>query len=302
MIRSPYLIRSLGPGAAERPWFHPSTDDADPRILFVQHYNMLCDPRLGEWRAAILDGVRPTDVVLDLGTGTGILALFASERAARVYAVDVDPHLVRYAREVVAAHGRTERIQVLCADARRLELPEKVDVIICEMLDTALIKEYQVRALNHVVRHWLRPGGRVLPRRVVNRVAGVAKDFTFFGYSLPLPHFVTTEARVSDGTLTDAVAYLEVDFRRRNRTRVDVSARLPVVRDGVLSALRLTTDTELAEGHLVGGSHWFNPPLVLPVEPMAVRAGEVVDVSLRYKMGGGMRHLDYVVQKGSRLL
>jgi len=262
-------------------------------VLFVQHFNMLSDARLEAWRAAILEQVRPTDTVVDLGSGTGLFALLASEQARKVYAVEVDPHLARYAREVVARHERSHLIEVIRQDARRLVLPEQVDVIICEMLDTGLIKELQAQVLNHVVERWLRPGGRVVPQGARCLVEGIEKDFRFFGYDLPLPHFATSEVRPSGRVLTDTVEYLRLDFGGSNRLRVAARVRLTVREAGRLSALAIRTVTDLGRGRLLDGSHWLNPPLVLPIEPLEAQAGDTVEVSLSYRLGGGMKTLDY---------
>jgi release factor glutamine methyltransferase len=42
--------------------------------------------------------VNEGDVVIDVGTGCGILGIIAAEKAARVIAIDINPHAVRCAR------------------------------------------------------------------------------------------------------------------------------------------------------------------------------------------------------------
>ena len=73
---------------------------------------------------AVETTVEPGQVWMDLGTGTGILALVAARSGARrVLALDPDPEAVRVAREVVARNGGEERIEVRegSADARGAE-------------------------------------------------------------------------------------------------------------------------------------------------------------------------------------
>jgi ribosomal protein L11 methyltransferase len=64
--------------------------------------------------------IRPGVSVLDLGTGSGVLAIAAALLGAdRVVAVDVDPLAVRIARENVAQNGVADRVTV-----RHGELPQ----------------------------------------------------------------------------------------------------------------------------------------------------------------------------------
>lgn len=50
--------------------------------------------------------------VLDLGTGSGVGAIFAARAGARVVAVDVNPHAVRCARANAVMHGVEDRVEV----------------------------------------------------------------------------------------------------------------------------------------------------------------------------------------------
>ena len=60
--------------------------------------------------------------ILDMGTGTGLVALMAAQRSqADIVAIDLDADAVAQATENVAASPWKERIHVLEADARKIE-------------------------------------------------------------------------------------------------------------------------------------------------------------------------------------
>src|SRR5688572_9797615 len=91
-------------------------------------------PRTDAFAAAISEVVRPTDIVLDVGTGSGILAMLAARAGARkVYAIDQSNIAVTAARLVVE-NRLDDRIEVIKGAADTLVLPEKVDLIISEWL------------------------------------------------------------------------------------------------------------------------------------------------------------------------
>ena len=71
--------------------------------------------------------------ILDIGTGTGLVALMLAQRypAANVLAVEIEPEAATQAAENVENSPFSERIKVLCADARTLSDNEKFDCIVC---------------------------------------------------------------------------------------------------------------------------------------------------------------------------
>ncbi len=75
----------------------------------------------------VLERLRPDDVVLDIGAGDFRLALEASGRVRRVYAIEVHPELVvDFLRELGADLPRN--LQVICANALDFPFPEDVTV------------------------------------------------------------------------------------------------------------------------------------------------------------------------------
>lgn len=83
---------------------------------------------LGAWA-----GVEGAARILDLGTGTGLLALMAAQRnpAARIDAVEIDDASAEQAAENAAASPWAGRVRVHRMDARRLRTPEPFDLILC---------------------------------------------------------------------------------------------------------------------------------------------------------------------------
>ena len=82
---------------------------------------------LGAW--APVEGVKR---VLDVGTGSGVIALQIAQRAphARIIAVEIDPEAARQAASNVAASPWADRIQVVCADFAHFLAEEPFDLIV----------------------------------------------------------------------------------------------------------------------------------------------------------------------------
>ncbi len=142
------------------------------RATLNYHARMLGDVhRVGAYERAIRRLVRQDDVVLDLGCGTGILAMLAARRGARVHAVE-SMAVAEIAEELVAANGLADRITVHRADARTLEPVEPVDLVVSDFLGCFLIDDRMLPAVVAAGR-WLKPGGRFCPSRVELMVAPV---------------------------------------------------------------------------------------------------------------------------------
>jgi len=130
-----------------------------------EHEEMLCDAvRVDAYHRAIRRAVRPGDVVLDLGTGTGLLAFLASRAGARkVYAVE-HGDIIEVAREIGRLNGITN-VEYVQANSRELTLPEPVDLVVHEQMGDELFNENMVENVLDLRRRLLRPGGRILPAR-----------------------------------------------------------------------------------------------------------------------------------------
>src|SRR3989442_247493 len=89
--------------------------------------------RTNAYAEALRTSVNPNSVVLDIGTGSGMLALLACKAGARrVYAIEVSD-AIQVGRELAAANGFAERIEFIQNLSTRLTLPESADVIVSDL-------------------------------------------------------------------------------------------------------------------------------------------------------------------------
>ncbi len=114
-----------------------------------------------EFRDVVLSAaqVEATDTVVDLGSGTGLLALAVAARARRVVAVDVSASMLDRLRQYAQEQGRTG-IELVHGDMRRLPLPdESVDVVVSCYAFHHLVDDGKELAVAEAYRV-LGPGGR----------------------------------------------------------------------------------------------------------------------------------------------
>ena len=151
------------------PRFHDAMDgDTDNRDTFSSialHERMLADEvRLDAYHRAIAAHVKAGDTVLDVGTGSGVLAFFAAQRGAgKVYAID-HSEIIEVAKRV-AEHNRITNVEFLELNSREFAPAEKLDHIVQEQIGWCLFEENMVATVVDLRNRVLKTGGRIIPNR-----------------------------------------------------------------------------------------------------------------------------------------
>ncbi len=268
-------------------------------IPLIHHFQMLQDEdRVGAFFEAIDQVVRPGMHVVELGGGTGILSSFAARKGARVSCIERNPELVRHAKKFLADNGLADQVEVVQADAKRYVPNKPVDVVICEMLHVAMLREKQLEVINEFKSNYIQAGFDGMPLFVPELSMlmwqPIAHSFHFAGYHAPLPTFQAPcmhQPRTEE--LANFATYANIGYADELPMSFDAAFRFEFIRGGRFNAVRFATQNvlgvDMARQKAIA---WPNQCLVLPIEnPYDVIAGEQVDVQIRYSAGDSVESL-----------
>jgi protein arginine N-methyltransferase 1 len=266
-----------------------------------EHRLYLMDgPRIDAYQRAIAETVRPGDVVIDLGAGSGILGLLACRAgASKVYAIE-STSLIELTRQIADTNGFADRIEHLQTHSQLAELGRCADVVVCDQVGRFGFDAGVLQFLADASRRMLKPGGRVIPSRLELWVAPVEvpkRSAHVHFWDVPVVGFDMSPARriarnsgypvrlkpkhlLGDGVLLAQVdARVDDAFSGFCSTRVERAGHLHGVGGWFV-------------GELAPGIHFTNSPtsperiirrnVFLPIDqPLEVKAGEVVDVRMK---------------------
>ncbi|MCW2238041.1 protein arginine N-methyltransferase [Azospirillum canadense] len=136
------------------------------------HLPMINDVERNEaYDAALKRAVTPDSLVLEIGTGSGIVAMMAARAGAKqVVTCEVNPILARVAKETVAHNGYGDRVSVVPKLSTQLnvgaggDLPEKADVFVSELINIGMLAPRMLSVLQHARTHLVKPAGAIIPR------------------------------------------------------------------------------------------------------------------------------------------
>lgn len=268
-------------------------------IPLQYHHNMLMDQnRMENFKAAITRQVFEGAKVLELGGGTGVLSWFAAQSASKVYCVEFNPDMVTEARRLLAINRYGEKVEVIHADAFEYLPPEPVDVVICEMIHVAMLREKQVEVIENFKQRYLAKFGGPLPvfipEAILMAVQPLQQTYDFSGYQAPIIQFQQPGVFSADTLeLAQPALYSVIDFNQSNGTQIQWEGSFSIERAGTVSALRFVTRNVLAVLLESASSiDWLNHYMALPVPaPIAVKAGDVLEISFQYRTGASIASL-----------
>lgn len=136
------------------------------------HLPMINDfERNDAYQQAVERAVTPDSLVLEIGTGSGIVSMMAARAGAKkVVTCEVNPVLARVAAATIAKNGYDDRVTVVPKLSTLLtvgeggDLPEKADVFVSELINIGMLAPRMLSVLQHARTHLVKPGGAIIPR------------------------------------------------------------------------------------------------------------------------------------------
>ena len=270
--------------------------------------------------SSLLDGirdvVRPDDIVVDIGTGTGVLAIAAAHAGARhVYAIE-SGKIGEVAQNLFKANSLADRITLIKGHSTKINLPERADVLVSELIGEEPFEEKVLEVMMDARNRFLKPTGRLLPcaiqvfglpvtipesvrRRLVFTPQAVQDWQAWYNIKFsPLAEisqssfysFYFAPSSMRDWKrLSAPILLADIDFSLCKETQIGSTATITIDASGELSGLlvyfelkitptrSLTTHPALVDTE----SHWWNPVQVL-VDPLSLRAGDQLEITYKY--------------------
>lgn len=251
------------------------------------HYEMLSDKkRVIPFRNAIRMHAKG-QVVIESGTGSGIMSILAAKAGARVvYAVEIDPIIAEYAAHNFRSCGVEKKVRLIRKSIFDVLLDDlegqMATLVIAENLSTWQVTEPHLRVMNHINRNLVVTSAVRIPTRILNYLELATSTFEFEGVSIRT-HFFEFTGIKGPRLLSKKVLFKELDMSKINALEMSGEVIVKVEKSGVLNSLRLTSPLEVVSGIHFANSDSLMPPVIVPlVKDVLIHKGDKIRVKLSF--------------------
>jgi len=142
------------------------------RVAPPWHFPMMADAARNSAYDRALRRLAPGRRVLDIGSGSGLLAMMAARAgAASVTTCEMVAPIAAAARDIIAANGLADRVTLHAKRSDQLDvgrdMAERADVLVTETFASGLLSESVLPTLEDARRRLLAPEAVVIPRRAI---------------------------------------------------------------------------------------------------------------------------------------
>ncbi|KQN21215.1 hypothetical protein ASE86_14670 [Sphingomonas sp. Leaf33] len=272
------------------------------------HDSMMRDEvRNRAYARAIEAAVRPGMTVLEIGAGSGLLAMIAARAGARVVTCEAVPAVAATARTIVARNGYADRVRVVAKRSTDLEigvdLDEPADLLVHEIFGHMLVNEGVTAAVADARARLLKPGAPSVPPRAEIRVALAAFigqrspqigeiegfDLSPFGILLPPRGASILDATGRIAPRSEPASLLRMEYDSPAPFGPDRETVRLVSTGGSVDLVAQWMRIDFGGGNMLGTDpfadgqavSWGAPLFLLPM-PIKTTAGDGIDVTVRH--------------------
>ena len=273
-----------------------------------QRSMVLDDWRNSFYERALASVITPESVVLDAGSGLGVLGFIAASLGAKkVYMVEPETNL-EAVKLIARANGLDDRVELIKGTIERAAIPEKADIITSVFTGNFLLEEDLLPVLFRARDSFLKPGGVLLPGKGQMKLVPVSlQDY----YDVQISCWKNSQGRVDHSPMhrfavnqvyydsfnkkpfrkpAQASTVCEIDFYTANEAGCDTDVSITVTESGYLHGFLGWFDMSF-EGQWLSTSpeekatHWSQA--FLPIDPVIeVTEGDLLQLRLRRPQNG----------------
>jgi len=280
------------------------------RHVFPWHLRMMNDKfRNAKYLEAIklaIEDVDDDSLILDIGTGSGLLSMMAAANGAgKVIACEISNIIADTAKKIIHKNGYKEKITVINKKSTELkigeDLPSKADLIISEILSAEFVGEGVRTSVFDANKRLLKKNGKMIPESGTIKISLLGNDKEIFdtisvanvcGFDLSefnsisqskFTHFLKKKPTLLSN---DEDAFSINLYNEENIAKEEKIIELKVNKEGLCLGIiqwmkiQLYKDIEYENspsGYLDSSSHWPTP-IYLFDKPVSVKKGDILKI------------------------